>query len=382
MKDDNNSNWEETKKHLKAQLTDLSYKTFVEPMQFHAKDDIDRAIYISWPEQPQLTDHVNFHYSDIIQKAVNAIWGTDYTVVIQSEDEYKKNEGSFADCDIKASRLNNDYRFDTFVGGESNKDAFSAAQIAAGFPGASYNPLLIYGDSGLGKTHLLHAAASHIEEHDPDLEVLYMSAEAFADRLAEFAELGTLHLFKERMQRCDVLIIDDIQYMKYQDTVQEAFIDIIGDMYEKQKQIIIGGNYVATEIMGLDIRLKKRFAACVTTEISQPEFEIKKAVLMNLANKQDVEMTEDIKKVIDYIADISAPNLFEVQGAFKRVLAYAQLSEEPITLSNARHILEPISGAVTEAGNIIEEDVLSRESAGIACVIRNVISRIKNRLRF
>ena len=363
---DSNEKWEKAKEYIESQTTDLSYKLFIEPLQFCVEDNCHCVIYLSWPKQLQLITHVNFHYMGIIEQAVKSVWGIYYTAIIMPESEYAKLEGPlFSDCYIKASELNNDNRFDTFVVGESNQAAFDAAEITGEFPLASFNPLLIYGDSGLGKTHLLQAVALYITEHESDLKVLYTSAKTLTDRLYESIERGTIQLLRLGIKKYDVLIVDDIEYMQWQDIVLEEFLYIVGMMYKNQKHVMIAGNSAAVKFMGLDIRLKKRFVACAAVEIKQPEYEVKKHILIDFANKQGVEMNQDIEEVIDYIAH-RADNIFEIQGDFKRMLKYSSFSGEPINLYNARRILEPMEFEDTETDDAIEtddetgEDVLSK----------------------
>lgn len=266
---------------------------------------------------------------------------------------------------IEKIRLNEDYNFDTFVAGESNKDALSAAKYAAEFPGGSYNPLLIYGESGLGKTHLLHAIALYITEHDPDLKVLYISGEEFSVKLHDEIRYGTIDSFLMIIQLYDVLIVDDIQHFMGMDAAQETFLDIVEDLVKENKQVIITGTNVPIELMGLDIRLKERFPTCVTSEIHLPEFEIIKTGLITYANKRGLEMTHDMNDVIDYIANLPDNCVVGAQVALIRLLTYAHLDGKPVTLDYARSLFEPILLEELEIDDNVDtvesirEDVLS-----------------------
>lgn len=339
---DTNEKWETAKKRLKTQTADLPYKAFFEPLQFIADSDKESTIYISWPGPVQWAHFINFLYLDIIEQTVSSVWGKKFYVIMQHEGAYLQNAGSLAGCDIEAFRPDNEFSFDRFVVEKSNVDAFSAVKFAGVFPSGSNDPLMIYGESGLGKTHLLQAAAQYISEHYPDMEVLYISAEALTDGIMEVVKRGTIQLLKWRIQKCDALIVDDIQYMLGCDTVQEVFLDIVGDLCESQKQVIIAGNYYAIELMGFDIRLKKRFPECVTAEIGPPEYEIIKPFLLDLASKRGLDMTQDMYEVIDYIAHKPCVSLYDARGELYKILQYAPFFDEPITLSLARRILEPI----------------------------------------
>ena len=268
----NYDKWEEVKRILKTRTAEVIYKTFIEPLQFYGEDDYYHVIFITWPEQPKMINYIDFQYQGIIEQVVKSMWGMDYIARIIPAKEYIQNELPFFGFDIRRPELNMDHSFDTFVTGESNRDAFSAVKTAVEFPGGSCNPLLIYGNYGLGKTHLLQAAALYITEHEPDSKVLYVSGGELADRIIIDTDRGAINSLLMKAQWYDVLIVDDIQYMLGMDAVQETFLDIIEVLYTKQKQIIIAGNYIAIESMGIDSKLKKRFAACVTAEIKSPDY--------------------------------------------------------------------------------------------------------------
>jgi len=240
--------------------------------------------------------------------------------------------------------LNDDYNFDTFVAGESNKAALSAAKYAAEFPGGSNNPLMIYGMPGLGKTHLLNAVALYIEEHDPNLEVLFISGDDLSIKLYDEIRYGTVISFLRKLELCDVLIVDDIQYfMGGRDALQETFFEIIEDLYKMHKQIIISATDAAVELMRLDIRLKMRLPTCVIAEIDLPEFEIKKAGLLDFANMHGLEMTREMNEIIDYIANMPDECVVGVKTALSKLLRYTRLDGVPVTLDYARFLFEPRS---------------------------------------
>lgn len=366
--------WKMVRKILKQQNTALSYKVFIQPLHCQNVDDDARIIYLSWANQPNLFDHLKLYYFQMIDKAVKDVWGS-YTTVIKLVVDYEEREKPcFVDEVYKPNPL---YSFENFVVGDSNGAAFNAARVAGEFPGGSYNPLFIYGDSGLGKTHLLHAIGGCIKANDPALNVMLLSSGNLSDMITEAAEYGRSGELDKEIHRLDVLLIDDIQFLRGQDAVQEMLLKIIEYLYNNQKQVVITGDYVSVEMMGIDIRLREKFCGCKIAEIKSPSYETKKRILMNMAKAQKMLPDEGLTEVIEAIARESGDSGFELQGMIRRIEANSRIIGTPIDLNNCRELIDSISGKHVNTVSDEDEAMMSpTQNHKIINTIRNLISKI------
>ncbi len=237
--------------------------------------------------------------------------------------------------------LLDDYTFENFVEGSSNKFAKAACYAVANEPN-TYNPLFIYGNSGLGKTHLLYAVINHMKKNHPGINIVYKKCESFLEELIKSIRNGSTTAFKEKYRSCDVLLIDDIQFLAGKEQTQEEFFHTFEALYNNNKQIVITSDCPPVELKGLDERLRTRFSWNMIADIQPPDYETRVAILQNLAEKSDIEITPQMNDVLGLIADQVKDNIRELEGAYNRVVGLSQLLNEPITVDNARSILKDI----------------------------------------
>ncbi len=235
--------------------------------------------------------------------------------------------------------LNPRYVFDAFVIGASNRFAHAAAQRVAETPAASYNPLFIYGDSGLGKTHLLHAIGHYVIENFPNRRVRYLSTETFMNDFVEAIRNSSQGTFKRRYRDCDVLLVDDIQFMEGKEGLQEEFFHTFNTLYEGSKQIVLSSDRHPRSIATLEDRLRSRFEWGLTTDVQPPELETRLAILRK---KAGMERTPIPDEVLDLIATHVRDNIRELEGALIRVSAFASLNRETLTRTTAERVLADI----------------------------------------
>ncbi|HSH61201.1 MAG TPA: chromosomal replication initiator protein DnaA [Acidimicrobiales bacterium] len=238
--------------------------------------------------------------------------------------------------------LNPRYTFEAFVIGASNRFAHAAARCVAETPARSYNPLFIYGDSGLGKTHLLHAIGNYVLEHFRGRRVRYVQTETFLNDFVEAIRTNTGTAFKRHYRQCDVLLVDDIQFMEGKEALQEEFFHTFCTVYEASHQIVITSDRPAKAIATLQDRLCSRFLSGLTTDIQPPELETRLAILRQKASTQQVEVPDD---VLALIATNVTDNIRELEGALIRVSAYASLSGEALSHQSAERVLSDILAA-------------------------------------
>lgn len=236
--------------------------------------------------------------------------------------------------------LNPDHTFDTFVTGNSNRMAMAAAFAVARAPGRSYNPLFIYGASGLGKTHLLHAIGNSARTEYPGLKVRYVSAEEFTNDFINSLRDNRAAAFQSEYRKADILLIDDIQFLADKDSTQEAFFHTFEALNKFNKQIVITSDQPPTKLSGFEERLTSRFAKGLSTDVTAPELETRIAILRKKAEYEKVDVPEE---VLDYIAKRVSSNVREIEGVLNGLLAYSSLQALPVDMNTAQAVLKDYS---------------------------------------
>jgi chromosomal replication initiator protein len=238
--------------------------------------------------------------------------------------------------------LNPRYKFDAFVIGASNRFAHAAAQRVAETPAEAYNPLFIHGDSGLGKTHLLHAIGHYVTENFPEHTVRYVSTETFMNDFVDAIRNNSQPSFKRRYRDCDVLLVDDIQFMEGKEGLQEEFFYTFNTLHEGGKQLVLSSDRHPRNIATLEHRLRSRFESGLITDVQPPELETRLAILRKKAEGEQTPIPDD---VLELIATHVRDNIRELEGALIRVSAYASLTQELPTLHMAERVLHDIMDA-------------------------------------
>jgi chromosomal replication initiator protein len=235
--------------------------------------------------------------------------------------------------------VNPRYTFDAFVTGTSNRFAHAAALSVAETPAKSYNPLFIYGDAGLGKTHLLQAISNYVRENYPTFQVRYVSTEQFLNQYVDAIRQSTLAEFKKRYREIDVLLLDDIQFIEGKEGLQEELFHTFESLYQANAQIVLSSDRPPDAISTLEDRLRSRFKMGLTTEINPPELETRLAILRK---KSEREPTAPSYEVLEFIATHITNNIRELEGALIRVCAFASLTGQALSVELAEHVLSDI----------------------------------------
>ncbi|GLP97673.1 chromosomal replication initiator protein DnaA [Paraferrimonas sedimenticola] len=237
------------------------------------------------------------------------------------------------------SNINPTYQFDNFVEGKSNQLGRAAAMQVAANPGGAYNPLFLYGGTGLGKTHLLHAVGNGIVENNPDAKVVYMHSERFVQDMVKALQTNAIEDFKRYYRSVDALLIDDIQFFAKKDRTQEEFFHTFNALLEGNHQIILTSDRYPKEIEGVEDRLKSRFGWGLTVAIEPPELETRVAILMRKAEESGIHLPDE---VAFFIAKRLRSNVRELEGALNRVIANANFTGRPITIDFVREALRDL----------------------------------------
>lgn len=253
------------------------------------------------------------------------------------------------------SPLNPDYTFENFVIGASNRFAHAAALSVAESPAKSYNPLFIHGDAGLGKTHLLQAIGNYVSQNFPNRHVRYVSTETFMNEFVDAIRTNTTTAFKRRYRECDVLLVDDIQFMEHKEGLQEEFFHTFNHLYGASKQIVISSDRHAKALTTLEDRLRSRFLSGLITDVQPPDLETRIAILRRKAEGLRAGVPDE---VLEFIAFHVTDNIRELEGALIRVSAFASLNDQPMTQAVAEDILSDLVGGSNQPKTITPQDIL------------------------
>ncbi len=276
--------------------------------------------------------------SDGVPAAAAAEVGGAISVVEAVPQTTTADDSSGLTADAGATGLSAKYTFETFVAGPSNQLAHAAARAVASPDPPKYNPLFLCGGVGLGKTHLLHAIGHEIRKNRPGSRVLYLSGERFMNEYVHAIRNGKMPQFRQRYREdCDVLLLDDIQFIANKDSTQEEFFHTFNALYEQQRQIVLSADRKPHEIPDVADRLRTRFAWGLMADIEPPELEVRIAILRKKAAAEGITLPNDVS---EYIATAVKSNVRELEGALIRLAAYASLSGREINLDFARETLE------------------------------------------
>ncbi|MGA8203905.1 MAG: chromosomal replication initiator protein DnaA [Woeseiaceae bacterium] len=335
--------WNRCIRDLQAELPEQQFNTWIRPLQ--AIED-GNTLRLLAPNR-FVVDWLRQHYMDRIVEIVDDC-GTQAEVVVEvgsrnggrpADPVQHRSLPAAARLPAIESRLNRSFTFAKFVEGKSNQLARAAAFQVGENPGASYNPLFIYGGVGLGKTHLMHAIGNAMLEKKPAARVAYVHSERFVGDMVRGLQHNTISEFKQRYRSLDALLIDDIQFFARKDRSQEEFFHTFNALLEGQRQIVLTCDRYPKEVSGLEERLKSRFGWGLTVAIEPPELETSVAILMSKATAEGVELPGE---VAFFIAKRIRSNVRELEGALRRVVANARFTHRPIDLEFAKEALRDL----------------------------------------
>lgn len=284
-------------------------------------------------------------------------------------------------------QFNPDYTFENFIVGSSNKLAHAGARVVAENPGTKYNPLFFYGNSGIGKTHLMYAIANEVLKNNPSMRVICVKGEEFMNQLIESIRIKKNSEFREKYRKADMLLIDDIQFIAGKESTQLEFFHTFDALYEDHKQIIITSDKPPHEMVTLEERIRSRFESGLVVDIQPPDFELRLAILQNKANQNNLVIPMD---VLTYLAEKLQSNIRQIEGVMKKLGANHFLSGMPITIEMVRStvpefiretesdkdIVKSIVSCVARRFKTTEEDIYGRKRTKEIKTARNVAMKI------
>jgi chromosomal replication initiator protein len=338
--------WDRILARVETKVNKHTFYTWFKPTSFVA--DTGGALTVRVPDAV-FVDWLPKHYSGVIAEATAEVSraGVSVTFVADAPGDSPlitlgPEESAFEAVPPQVEALpgpaglNPRYTFDTFIVGSSNQFAHAACRAVAEAPSRSYNPLFIYGGVGLGKTHLMHAVGQYVLKYNRGMKLTYISAERFMNEVINAVRYDRIIDFRERYRTVDVLLVDDVQFIAGKEGTQTEFFHTFNALYDSQKQIVISSDCQPSEIPSLEERLRSRFEWGLIADIQSPDLETRIAILKKKADAEAVPLADDVAM---YIAGKIKSNIRELEGSLIRLVAYASLTGQEITLSLAQQVL-------------------------------------------
>jgi len=350
--------WTEVSNRLRDALNESTFTTWftdAEPIELSGE-----RFVLAVPNDFTRT-WIEDHFLDLIHAAIRETVGGERKVRLAVRELDQTQQPEQALPARFGEGLNPKYTFDLFVIGSSNRFAHAAALAVAEAPAQAYNPLFIYGGTGLGKTHLLQAIASYIGEHSRNLSARYVTSEIFMNDFINSLRDKRIEGFKQRYRHYDVLLIDDIQFFEHKERIQEEFFHTFNSLYEAGRQIVISSDRPPRAIATLEARLRSRFEWGLITDIQAPDLETRIAILRKKVKTDAIHVPDS--QVLTFIASRISTNIRELEGALTRVVAFSSLTGRPMTVELAQEVLKDVfpQGELPEVSvERIQESVIER----------------------
>ena len=345
------------KAYCKERLVDATYNLYIdglEAVSFEGSGKVVLAVRNDF-----ICTIVRDRYTPLLKEALAAVLGFDVEVelVVPAAAPEKPAPEPEKPAPVSAPSGIYDFTFENFIKGPSNQFAYAAAQAVASNPSGAYNPLFIYGQSGLGKTHLLNAIQVEIKKNHPDFNIVYVDCEKFTNEIITAIREGNTESFRQKHRAADVLLVDDIQFIAGKESTQEEFFHTFNTLHNAGKQIVLASDRPAKEIKSLEERLRTRFEWGLTADIQPPDFETRVAIIRRKAELFNLDMPDD---VAEFIANHLKNNIRQLEGAVKKLNAY--------------YMLEGIQPVIGVAQNAIK-DILN-ETQPVPVTIEKIIGEV------
>ena len=386
--------WNKALVYIKSAInSSVGYRVYIQPITPVSCTD---SVFTASVALEISKNMIEMRYRECIEASLEKVTGTKYTlnIILNSEvpDFNTISDSSSQEAPQTDSvTLNPKYTFDSFVVGESNRYAAAFARATAEKPGMDYNPFFLYGNSGLGKTHLMHAIGNEIKRLHPEYKIIYVTSEQFMNEFVDSIVSKTPMEMKRKYRSADVLLMDDVQFLQEKEGLQEEVFHTFNDLYARNCQIVLTSDRMPNELVKLEDRLRNRFGQGLTFDISIPNFETRVAILKRKAEDHNAEMPD---AVLHFIADKIKTNIRELEGALIKVISMAEISQEPITLTLAGEVIDsllPNGGVVKITSdkviekvaiyyNIRKEDIMGKDRSKKIALARQVAMYLCNTL--
>jgi chromosomal replication initiator protein len=352
--------WTLVKERCREYISPRSFDAWILPTRGIAMSD---DVLIVETGSKFAADYIQEHYRSVLESIASTILDRKILITFKPSEKNERKEipARVAEPPVRRNRhnilMNPNYTFDTFVVGSSNQLAHAACLSVSQSPAKRYNPLFIYGGTGLGKTHLMHAIGNSVLAAD-SLNVFYGSAEVFMNELIQSIQQGVTSEFRNKYRNTDILLIDDVHFLAFKEGTQEEFFHTFNALYDNQKQIVLSSDRPPNEIPSLEERLVSRFGWGLVVDIQPPDFETRMAILRKRAERDKLHIPDD---VLDFIAENVKSNVRDLESSLIRILAHSSLCVCDISIDFAKEVLK---------------DILSREAKRVSVEkIQKVVSQ-------
>ncbi|PWA12180.1 chromosomal replication initiator protein DnaA [Pueribacillus theae] len=312
--------WERVLNIFKERLSTPSFETWLKPTRVRVEDN--KWFMITQNEFSR--DWIESRYLPEIKEVIYTVTGQCPELEVIAEERNKSSDDRNLYREISRTNLNSNYTFESFIVGKSNRFPYVAAELAATELGKAYNPLFIFGSTGLGKTHLLHAIGNHALKHNSSVNVIYVTAEQFTNEYIESIRCNQSQSFRNKYRQVDVLLVDDIQYFGGKEQAQEELFHTFNSLFLEGKQIVFASNKPAKEIHGIDNHLASRLEWGLTTEVIPIEEDLQRKMIIILCERKNVQMTE---KVIRFLEKRTFVNFPEILSAINGIAISQQMEK-------------------------------------------------------
>lgn len=378
---DLSSSWDSVLSILKEEITEVGFKTWFEPLKPVKFED--NTLYILASNEIQ-KNTILMKHRDLLRNSISIVFGenSDFEIIFKNQMGEIEGEAEKPAEKVFNSFLNPRYTFDEFVVGTNNNHAHAASLAVAENPGKAYNPLFLYSNAGLGKTHLMHSIGHYILQENPTSKVLYVTSEKFINDLIDAIKDDKREEFRNSYRTVDVLLIDDIQFIAGKKGMQEEFFHTFNTLVESNRQIVITSDRHPREIQNLEERIRTRLESSLIVDIQPPDYETRVAILRKKAQKNNMGIPDEI---LDIIAKSIKSNIRELEGAIKRITLYCSMSNEPITIDYVMREMKDIIPkteeiitnknvleAVSKYFNIDKEELLSKKRTKEIAYVRQI----------
>lgn len=324
--------WTLVKEEIKCSVAEVAYNVWLAPLEFVSFKNDTVYLSISDFKKKIIVDK----FSLVVNTAFENVLGFPVNVEYVVPGDLLKKD---TDTVEKRTDPDYDYTFENFITGPSNKFAHAAAINVAANPGKAYNPLFIYGHSGLGKTHLLMAIMNEIKQNNPDANIIYTSGELFTNEFIYYIGNHNTYAFHEKYRNCDVLLVDDIQFIAKAETTQEEFFHTFNALTSNDKQIVLTSDRPPREMMTLEERLRTRFEMGLIADIQPPTLETRMAIVKKKSVDLNLDLSDDVVK---FIADNIKKNIRQLEGAVKKIKAYKEMEKTEPNIAVAKKAISDI----------------------------------------
>jgi len=343
------SAWESISNYCQSRVNVVAYNVWLSIIKPISIDGKAATLCVQNSFQKEIIEN---NYKKLLTEGFTEVMGLDVSINIITEEEKEKSVKEAVP--VPKNIIDKDFTFDNYIVGATNRLAHAASLAVANDPGV-YNPLFIYGGSGLGKTHLLYAICNHVKKYRPELDITYIKGDEFTNDLVSAIGSGERTLFHKKYRHCHMFLVDDVQFLTGKIQTQVEFFHTFNTLFENNRQIILTSDRPPSEISALDDRLRNRFESGLMADISLPDFELRRAIINDKLKKINFKLDAEI---CDYIANQLKTDIRQIEGALNKMKAYNNLAGEKPSIAVAQTVIRDVRNSDLPTPITVEKIIL------------------------